>query len=90
MSFTYNSNGFSIAAFGVLALAVFGASLIVPLSSYGQFPASQDSPVLKIPKSVWRYRWGDSPVDAKGAPLWTYQDASSPEWKPMGKGQSFK
>ncbi len=28
----------------------------------------------------WEYRWGDSPLDANGVPLWTYQDIGSAEW----------
>ena len=27
----------------------------------------------------WEYRWGDSPVDEDGVPIWIYLD--SPEWK---------
>jgi len=28
----------------------------------------------------WEYRWGDSPLDADGVLVWTYEDTSSTEW----------
>ena len=90
MSLIHKFSDFSIAAMSILALAMFGVSLIAPLPSYGQPSDSQDSPVVKIPQGDWYYRWGDSPVDDNGTPLWTYQDASSSGWKPMGRGRAFR
>jgi diguanylate cyclase (GGDEF)-like protein len=28
----------------------------------------------------WAYRWGDSPFDARGVPLWTYEQGSEQAW----------
>ncbi|OHD55172.1 MAG: hypothetical protein A2Y33_10660 [Spirochaetes bacterium GWF1_51_8] len=28
----------------------------------------------------WEYRWGDSPFDKNGVPVWTYDNGSSVEW----------
>jgi len=67
-----------------------GASLVAPLSSYGQAPTSQDSPVVEISQNDWRYRWGDSPVDDQGMPLWIYEDTASPEWKPVQDSSDFR
>ena len=64
-------------------LIVLGIFLIIPLSSYGQAESDQDSPVIKIPRSDWLWRLGDSPVDDQGMSLWIYEDTSSPEWQPM-------
>ncbi len=90
MNSIYDISRFRIFAMSIFAFAVLSVSLIIPLSSYAQLPDSQDSSVVTIPQKDWYYRWGDSPVDDKGVPLWTYQDESSPEWKLMGKGQGFK
>ena len=65
----------------ILALAIFGIPLIVSLSSYGQPPMEQNSPVMKTDLRDCYYRWGDSPLDENGIPLWTYQNIPDPEWK---------
>ena len=31
----------------------------------------------------WAYRWGDSPIDNEGIPVWTYEDIDSLEWIAM-------
>ncbi len=84
MSFCFSR--FSLASLGVFFYVMLGASLIAPLSSYGQLSTSQDSPVKEIPQSHWYYRWGDSPMDDQGMPLWVYEDISSPEWKHIEGG----
>ncbi len=68
--------------------AVLGASLIITSPGYGQVLAPQDSPAVEIPRSDWLYRWGDSPVDDQGMPLWI--DAPDTEWMPVGGGSDFK
>lgn len=45
----------------------------------------------------WQYRWGDSPLDADGVPLWTLDDRDESDWKnidrpfdpPDRSGQEF-
>jgi diguanylate cyclase (GGDEF)-like protein len=32
----------------------------------------------------WEYRWGDSPFDEQGVPLWTYQQGSPDAWREIG------
>jgi len=54
--------------------------LITTLSIHAQPLRKSDSPPVKITE-VWQYRWGDSPVDEAGVPLWTYRELDSPEWK---------
>jgi len=31
-------------------------------------------------KHDWQYRWGDSPRDESGVPIWTYEDTTSTKW----------
>jgi signal transduction histidine kinase len=33
----------------------------------------------------WETRWGDSPFDADGIPVWTYQDLQHPGWMPVSR-----
>jgi signal transduction histidine kinase len=40
-----------------------------------------DSSILEITDG-WEFRWGDSPVDAAGRPVWTYEDHDNPDWLP--------
>ncbi len=34
-------------------------------------------------KEGWQLRWGDSPVDTEGVPVWTYVDPDNPDWEPV-------
>jgi len=70
-----------IVCWSICVLAVFSA-IVLP-STYGQQPGTQDSPGVAIGKSQWYIRWGDSPLDDQGMPLWTYDDVSSPGWQPV-------
>lgn len=40
----------------------------------------QDPPPVEL-ATGWQYRWGDSPLDEKGIPLWTYQVFPYSGWK---------
>jgi hypothetical protein len=31
----------------------------------------------------WQYRWGDSPIDARGVPLWAYNESDGSVWMPI-------
>lgn len=72
-----------IVYWSICALAALFASFMVLASAYGQQPDSQDSPSVAIGKSQWYIRWGDSPLDDQGAPIWTYDNISSPGWQPI-------
>ena len=62
----------------VLAILLFAW----PLSMSAQPPDKTiSSPPLKLDQS-WKYRWGDSPVDGEGTPVWTFTDLDSSEWVP--------
>ena len=51
---------------------------------------AKDSPVIEIPQSQWYYRWGDSPLDAQGMPLWVYEgNIPGSEWLPMAGGSQL-
>jgi signal transduction histidine kinase len=47
-------------------------------TTQGPVPASQ--PVVL--DTGWEYRWGDSPLDDRGVPVWTFSSLDSLEWKP--------
>ena len=56
--------------------------LIIGISSLnGQTGQSQERSLIRL-TGEWEYRWGESPLDAEGMPLWTYQNLDSPDWKP--------
>jgi len=40
-------------------------------------------PPLKLTQG-WKYRWGDSPLDGEGTPVWTYTGLDSSHWKSTG------
>ncbi len=81
MCFGFDTSFSHIAILCILAFTVFSTFLVAPLPSYSQPPTIQDSPVVEIPYSDWYYRWGKSPVDDGGMPLWIYEDVSSPGWQ---------
>ncbi|MCP2731402.1 ATP-binding protein [Limnofasciculus baicalensis] len=43
---------------------------------------SESSPIAEIVRG-WEYRWGDSPLDASGIPIFTHQANSNSEWQPF-------
>ena len=90
MSPIFGFSHFRTTLFGVFALAILSTLLVPSPFSYGQYPASQDSPVIEIPESSWHYRWGVSPEDNQGMPLWIYEDTSNPEWKPVKGSSDFR
>jgi len=83
MCFGFDTSFSHIVILCILALTVFSTFLVAPLPSYSQPPTIQNSPVVEIPYSDWYYRWGKSPVDDNGMPLWIYEDTSSAGWQPM-------
>ena len=47
-----------------------------------QAQVSMDSQPIEITQG-WRYRWGDSPLNEAGIPIWIDEDTSSDEWQPI-------
>ncbi len=45
-----------------------------------QAQVSTDSPPIEITEG-WQYRWGDSPLNEAGVPIWIDEDTPSGEWK---------
>ncbi len=80
-------------AFGLTRAQIFlfiGAFLVAVLSglfvsqtlSPIQSQIFTNSPSVEITQG-WQYRWGDSPLNKAGIPLWTEEDVSNPDWKPF-------
>ncbi|MBD2040756.1 ATP-binding protein [Microcoleus sp. FACHB-672] len=67
---------------GAFLLAMLMGQLFSTQSSYVGVPQSTNSLPVAITEG-WQYRWGDSPFDAAGVPVWSYQELSSPEWKSL-------
>lgn len=84
---TANKNAAGIFAYPALlqAMLVVFAVLVGLLVFAGQGRA-QFQQVGTPELSPWKYRWGDSPFDAQGIPVWTYQEASDSSWIP---GETF-
>ena len=89
MCLTFDSRHFRIIVLSVYALTMLGVVLMNPTSIYAQPSAPQSSPLKEISKESWYFRWGDSPVDERGAPLWAYEDAVSSKWKPVKDSPDF-
>lgn len=74
---------FGISA-GIFYTALFIASicqlLFWSLPATAQTSALADSPPVEM-KEGWSYRWGDSPTDGKGIPLWAQE--GYPGWQSM-------
>ncbi|RKX73263.1 MAG: hypothetical protein DRP87_19200 [Spirochaetes bacterium] len=41
-----------------------------------------DNSIIELTEG-WEYRWGDSPKDKEGRPVWSNLELESEEWKPM-------
>lgn len=63
------------------------AFLLVCLSHLGEGISAQTKEVAEMPPveitQGWEYRWGNSPLNALGVPVWTYKDIKNAEWKPL-------
>jgi diguanylate cyclase (GGDEF)-like protein len=44
--------------------------------------AAPDTPARDL-EAGWEYRWGDSPLDERGRPMWLREGSEDPEWKPI-------
>lgn len=68
--------------------AILCICLVVPGFALGYPSASEESPTIELPFSDLRYRWGDSPVDDNGIPIW--MDFPDIKWALVGKGLKLK
>src|SRR5262245_3713422 len=67
----------------VAAILMIGVGLLfIPRASHKQVWVEPDSPIATLSEG-WQYRWGDSPRDATGVPIWTYEDLANPAWQPL-------
>src|SRR5919199_1818200 len=63
---------------GALMLILLNIGLFTPALSQEKAPATS-SPVELT--QGWQYRWGNSPLDDAGIPVWTKEAISSPGWE---------
>jgi len=61
----------------VVAVRPVGAAV------FGQSEESGTAAPLDL-DSDWQYRWGDSPVDSDGVPVWTRDGPNDPAWSDIG------
>lgn len=66
----------------ILVVLVIGSLFTISFDSQIQSLGEVDSPAVKLAEG-WQYRWGDSPLDTAGIPLWTYDDLANPTWQPL-------
>src|SRR5262245_19358234 len=71
---------------GILVVAtilIIGVGLLfIPRTSHKHVSIEPVSPVVTLGEG-WEYRWCDSPRDAAGVPLWTYEELDNPAWQPL-------
>lgn len=63
--------------FGIM----LGIFLMISSLGYGQTEPDINLSSIYIPRSDWFWRFGDSPLDSQGVPVWTYEDIGSDEWQ---------
>jgi signal transduction histidine kinase len=73
----------------ILMIAFFMSAITVGISGCEhRHSVSEPSDALLYEITEgWEYRWGDSPFDTAGVPIWTYEDTHGPEWKSVGYAQ---
>lgn len=69
----FSSKSFKTALIAILIPVVLIASLIIMVQ-----PPKPD-----VVSEGWQYRYGDSPKNEQGTPLWLYDDKDSGNWKPF-------
>lgn len=60
--------------------AIAGLFSLLGLVNCAESP--DDSPSLEL-RDGWQYRFGDSPLDTRGVPAWTYDPGDPAEWEPF-------
>ncbi len=74
---------------GAFLLALVFPFLFSPAPLLEGSPRGIEPPPIPLTQG-WHYRWGDSPVDETGLPLWTYQDGSNSTWQPLEVSQKIR
>ncbi|MFB2972675.1 ATP-binding protein [Aerosakkonema sp. BLCC-F183] len=64
---------------GAFLLTVLLGQFFTTAPSYAQNQIIADSPPVEIAQG-WQYRWGDSPFNNAGVPIWTYDKPSNSAW----------
>ncbi|MBD2184580.1 ATP-binding protein [Aerosakkonema funiforme] len=64
---------------GAFLLTVLLGQFFTTAPSYAQNQILTDSPPVEIAPG-WQYRWGDSPFNNRGVPIWTYDKLSNSGW----------
>ena len=60
-------------------LLIFICLMLASCASQPQLDSPETPPLVL--KEGWQLRWGDSPVDKEGIPVWTYSDLDNPDWE---------
>lgn len=74
---------------GAFFLSLLSSLLLYALPSPVQAQATTSSPPIEI-TTGWKCRWGDSPVNKAGVPVWTQTDTLESAWKPVNVGAKVK
>ena len=67
---------------GIVGLVAAVATLAAGLAR-AESPATRDAVAIE---DGWAYRWGDSPVDEDGIPVWT-RSSDGADWTPIARGR---
>jgi two-component system sensor histidine kinase ChiS len=65
---------------GVFLVAVLSGLFVTKLPIQLQSHTFTNSPLIEITQG-WQYRWGDSPLNDVGIPIWTEEEATNSDWK---------
>ena len=68
-----------ICRISALLLVLFSLIPIRSVSAQAGFPPLNQE-LVELDRD-WAYRWGDSPLDAAGVPVWTYEQESGQAWR---------
>ena len=71
---------------GILYFLLLGVAIIIT-SLDAQAQPYKFLPPVDIVEG-WEYRWGDSPLDSDGVPVWVNEEIASPEWMQTGSPQN--
>ena len=74
---------------GAFLLALIVPILFPPAPLWDSSQRSLEPPPLPLTQG-WYYRWGDSPWDEVGLPLWTAPEESESAWQPLEISQKIR
>jgi len=69
-----------ILCLGAFLLILLSCLLFNTAPSQAKSLTTTDLAPIEITEG-WQYRWGDSPLDETGVPIWTKEEISSPGWQ---------